>query len=67
MSEPDLLTVPQVANRLGLSQKRVRKLLRQRALPGLRIGGTWHVPRVELDLFLVRLRGKARGNLSDLS
>jgi len=60
---PALLRVPDVARRLGLSSRRVRQLLRERRLPGVRQGGIWLVPAIELDLYLVRLRGAARANI----
>lgn len=59
MEEPELLRPCEVAARLGMSSKHVRKLLRERALPGVRQGGIWLIPRKSLEAYLQRLRERA--------
>lgn len=46
---PDLLTVPQMADSLGVSQNTVRNLCRSGELPAVHIGRRWYVPRARLD------------------
>jgi excisionase family DNA binding protein len=50
-----LLTVPEVANELRVTEETVRRWLRQRRLRGIRPGGTklgWRVPESELRRFM---------------
>jgi excisionase family DNA binding protein len=60
---PDMLTIAQVAKRLGLSDETVRRHARSGTLPFDKIGGTWLMPRERL------IRGIRRGfwNHEDLS
>jgi excisionase family DNA binding protein len=60
---PDMLTIAQVAQRLGLSDETVRRHARSGTLPFDKIGGTWLMPRERL------IRGIRRGfwNHDDLS
>jgi excisionase family DNA binding protein len=55
-SQPRLLTIPQVAERLGLSTKSVRTKINNSEIPAVRLGVGKHAPiRVderELDLYL---------------
>lgn len=46
---PDLLTVPQMADSLGVSQNTVRSLCRAGELPAVHIGRRWYVHRAKLD------------------
>ena len=49
---PDLLTVEQMADALGLAQNTVRSLCRSGELPAVHIGRRWYVPRAKLNEFL---------------
>lgn len=49
---PDLLTVEQMADILGLVQNTVRSLCRSGELPAVHIGRRWYVPRAKLNEFL---------------
>lgn len=54
-----LLTVPEVAARVRVSEATVREWLRQGKLEGLRPGGTkvgWRIPESALDRFLEEAR-----------
>lgn len=55
-SQPRLLTIPEVAERLGLSTKSIRTKINQGQIPACRLGEGKHAPiRVderELDLYL---------------
>lgn len=57
------LRTPEVARKLGISTKRVRLLLRQGKLPGVRVGSVWYVPREALDAFLRHLVAQAQHNV----
>jgi len=46
---PDLLTVEQMADILGLAQNTVRSLCRNGQIPAVHIGRRWYVPRAKLD------------------
>ena len=45
---PDMLTIAEVAKRLGLSTETVRRHARSGTLPFDKIGGTWLMPRDRL-------------------
>ena len=47
---PDLLTVAEVAKILRLNPVTVRRLLSTGQLVGMKIGGSWRIPRSELEL-----------------
>ena len=49
---PEPLTVEEVATILLISVQSVRRLLRSKQLPGVRVGKYWRVPRVALEAFL---------------
>ncbi len=49
---PETLTVEEVATILRISVQSVRRLLRDKELPGVRVGKYWRVPRVALEAFL---------------
>jgi hypothetical protein len=53
LSLPDVCTVPDLRDRLGLSPETIRSLLRSGALPGRKIAGRWYVAR---DALLAALR-----------
>lgn len=46
------LTVRQVAEKLQLSEKTIRRLISKGNLPGKQIGRAYRVPKSELDAFL---------------
>ena len=48
-ASPDLLTVEQMAEMLGLSTNTVRSLCRSDQIPAVHIGRRWYVPRAKLD------------------
>lgn len=60
LSEPLLLTVPQVAQRLGVSQRLVRELIARHTLPSVKIGGARRVPVAQLNAYLSALMADAR-------
>lgn len=51
-ASPELLTVAQMAEMLGLSMNTVRSLCRSGELPAVHIGRRWYVPRAKLNEFL---------------
>ncbi|MBK7203438.1 MAG: helix-turn-helix domain-containing protein [Anaerolineae bacterium] len=52
MTEPEVLTVEQVAEYLQMPVQTVRQHLRNRELPGRKVGKTWRVLRSELEAWL---------------
>lgn len=48
-ASPDLFTVEQMAEMLGLSTNTVRSLCRNGQVPAVHIGRRWYVPRAKLD------------------
>lgn len=59
-SEPLLLTVPQVAERLGVCQRTVYTLITKRDLPSVKIRGARRVLVTELTAYLTALTAEAR-------
>lgn len=51
-ASPDLFTVEQMADILGLAQNTVRSLCRNGQIPAVHIGRRWYVPRAKLNEFL---------------
>ncbi len=50
MASPEgMLTVAEVARRMGRSTEQVRRYLREKKLPGERIGHQWFVPQKALE------------------
>jgi excisionase family DNA binding protein len=49
---PKLLEVNHVAHRLSFSQEWVRRLIRDKKLPAIRIGGRWRVEPAALQRFI---------------
>ncbi len=58
--ESVLLTVSQVAHRLGVSQRFIRELIARRTLPSVKLGGARRVPVKSLDQYLTDLMVHAR-------
>lgn len=61
---PALLTAAQAAERLNISAKRVRLLLRAGKLPGVHIGRSWRIPEASLAAYLADLEARAGANLA---
>ena len=51
-SAPALLAVPEIADYLHISERAVRALVAQRALPVIKIGQRIRVRRTDLDTYL---------------
>jgi excisionase family DNA binding protein len=47
-----LLEVSHVAHRLSASQEFVRRLIRRRQLPAIRLGARWRIDPVDLQAFI---------------
>ena len=63
MAEIDLLTVPDVASRLRVSEETVRSWLRKNELSGYNFGGRtgWRVPATEVErLLLTKMERRRR-------
>lgn len=52
IASPRLLEVHHVAHRLQFTDEHVRRLLRARMIPAIRIGRRWRVDPVVLETFL---------------
>ena len=48
---PDYLTIPEVAERLRVSDKTVRRLLKRGELRGLKVGAQWRISTSDLVAF----------------
>jgi excisionase family DNA binding protein len=58
MNQP-MLTLPEVADLLRLSQKSVYRLAQARKLPSIKVGGSWRFPQKELHAWIAtKLRAK---------
>ena len=55
MDGGQMLTVRQTALRIGLTESRVQKALRESRLCGVRQGGTWRVLVDDQDLSLIHI------------
>lgn len=56
------MEVAHVAHRLGTSQEHVRRLLRQKKLPSIRLDTRWRVDPVDLEAFIdARRQGNGHG------
>ena len=65
MDGPDFLRPPEAARRLGISTRAVRKLLRNRELPGVHLHGIWLIPREDLEAYIANLRKLSQSGLRD--
>ena len=54
---PDYLTIPEVAERLRVSAKTVRRLLKRGELRGLKVGSQWRIAVADLAAFEERASG----------
>jgi excisionase family DNA binding protein len=52
MTEEEVLTVKEVAQRLRLSEETVKRLLRKEELPGHKVGGSWRIGKQQFDHYL---------------
>ncbi|MDD4915429.1 MAG: DNA cytosine methyltransferase [Methylococcales bacterium] len=55
----DLLSIKNASVRLGLSEQRVRFLVREGDIEAIRIGNSWVVPNAALDKYIARQGGSA--------
>jgi len=60
LAAPHLLEVAHVAHRLSASQGFVRRLIRERKLPAIRLGVRWRVDPADLHAFIDAQRVTAR-------
>ncbi len=51
-SEATLMTVPELAEYLGIGRNRAYSLLRDGSIKGFRIGSVWKVSREAVDLYI---------------
>lgn len=58
-SEPLAFTIPQVAGKLGLSERTVWQLVADEKIPSIKIGSSRRVARADLEAYVETLRGVA--------
>lgn len=58
MEGPDFLRPTEAARRLGISSKTVLRMLKERQLPGVKIGRQWRVPRARFEEWIHGLEGE---------
>ncbi len=51
-TQPDPLTVAQLAGELQLSEFTVREMLKAGTIRGVKVGALWRIRRADLDAFL---------------
>lgn len=51
------MTVDEVADYLRLSAKTIRRMIQQKELPSLRVGGSIRIARQDLEKYMEGLRG----------
>lgn len=56
-----VLTVEEIAHRLKVSEATVYNLLRQRKIPGFRVGRAWRVEEADLADFIQRQKSRWSG------
>ncbi len=60
MAMPELLTVDEAAEKLRVNTDTIRRLLRSKSLPGIKVGGQWRAPAKALEEYIQKgLEGKA--------
>lgn len=62
----ECLRCTDVAQKLGISARRVQKLLRLGLLPGTRLGRTWVIPRPAFEQYLGKLSARAEANFKEV-
>ena len=65
MEGRDLISVAEAARRLQRSTEQVRRYLREKRLPGQRIGGQWFIDAIAIEAFLAN-QSSATGFLARL-
>ena len=61
---PEIMTIAQVAEYLGLHELTVRRLAREGAIPALKLGRQW---RVKKDLLAKWIESRSLDNLGELA
>lgn len=56
---PTLMTVPELAEYLGIGKNRAYELLRKNAIKGFRIGTVWKVSKEAVELYIREKSGMA--------
>lgn len=56
---PTLMTVPELAEYLGIGKNRAYELLRKNAIKGFRIGTVWKVSKDAVELYIREKSGMA--------
>jgi len=56
---PELLTLPEVAVYLRIGMRTAYKLVTSGAIPAVKVGGQWRIPRAALEVKLGRHSGVA--------
>jgi excisionase family DNA binding protein len=58
VTEEVYLTAEEVATKLRLSPETVMRLLRQKKLPGFKVGGTWRISQKDLERYIEEQKKK---------
>jgi|GraSoiStandDraft_57_1057295.scaffolds.fasta_scaffold1061706_1 excisionase family DNA binding protein len=58
VTEEVYLTAEEVATKLRLSPETVMRLLRQKKLPGFKVGGTWRISQKDLEHYIEEQKKK---------
>lgn len=59
LMDNSIMTVEEVADYLRLSTKTIRRMIQQKELPSLRVGGSIRIARLDLETYMEGLRGNA--------
>jgi len=59
--DADILTLPEVAGLLRLSEKTTYRLAAEGKLPGFKVGGSWRFRRIDIDVWIEQKKAEARG------
>jgi excisionase family DNA binding protein len=65
--EGEILTVKDVAVYLKVTDRTIYRLAGAGKIPGFKVGGTWRFSRAEIDEWIKRQSGEARGRNHDAS
>ena len=57
---PDILTIPQVAQALGIGRKAAYALVNDNTLGAIRVGRTIKVPKISLEEFIKTARNNVK-------
>lgn len=58
----EILTLPEVAKLLKVTDKTVYTLAQKGVLPGFKVGGQWRFKRVDLDAWIEDQKAASRGD-----